>query len=152
MIPIVPKCFQVVQRNRCLVYDDYFHEPVMEDICCFNTVREGWQPGHIYGKHKPTFRSSGELFINWGYRILPEFSQMFATSKPQKFSEHCFPDVSGHHDIILCSAEAVDQYVVGMKDMMELVRQDPTFLIDVFVKDILAGEDGDKLFLKLNAN
>ena len=152
MIPLVPKRFQVVQRNRCLDYDDYFHGPVMEDICRFNTDREGWQPGHIYGKHKPTFRSSGELFIDWGYRILPEFSQMFATSKPQKFSEHCFPEVSGGHDIGLRSAEAVDQHVVGMKDMVELVNQDPALLVDVFVKGILAGEGGEKLFLKLDAN
>ena len=118
----------------------------MEDIYHFNTDREGWQPGNIYGKHKPTFRSSGELFIDWGYRILPEFSQMFATSKPQKFSEHCFPVVSGHHDIGLKFAEAVDQHVVGMKDMVELVSQDPTLLIDVFVKGTLTGEDEENCF------
>ena len=46
----------------------------------------------------------------------------------------------------------MDQYVAGMKDMVELVSQDPTLLIDVFVKGILAEEDGEKLFFKLDAN
>ena len=96
MIILAPVCFEIVQRNRCFDYDDYFDGPTMEDMHCFNTDREGWQPGLIYGKHKPTFRSSGELFVDWGYRILPEFAQIFATSKPQRFSEHCFPKVSHH--------------------------------------------------------
>ena len=96
MITLAPVCFEIVQRNRCFDYNDYFDGPTMEDMHCFNTNREGWQPGLIYGEHKPTSRSSGELFVDWGYRILPEFAQMFATSRPQRFSEHCFPKVSHH--------------------------------------------------------
>ena len=152
MITLAPVHFEIVQRNRCFDYDDYFDGPTMEDMHRFNTDREGWQPGLIYGKHKPTFRSSGELFVDWGYRILPEFAQMFATSKPQRFSEHCFPKVSHHRDIGPRSAEAVDEYVVGMKDMIAMVRKDPTLLVDVFVKGILEGEDGEKSFLKLDAD
>ena len=152
MIPLLPVRFQMVRRNRCLDFDDYFDGPVMEDMHRFGTDREGWQPGHVYGKHKPTFRSSGELFVDWGYRILPEFAQMFATSQPQKFSEHCFPKISHHRDIGLRSAEDVEEYIVSMKDMNTMVKKDPTLLVDVFVKGKIPADDGGALFLKLDAD
>ena len=41
---------------------------------------------------------------------------------------------------------------MGMKDMIAMVRKDPTLLVNVFVKEILEGEDGEKLFLKLDAD
>ena len=41
---------------------------------------------------------------------------------------------------------------MGMKDMIAMVRKDPTLLVDVFVKEILEGEDGEKSFLKLDAD
>jgi hypothetical protein len=37
---------------------------------------------------KPTIRSLWELFRDWGYRIEPEFALMFASSRPQKVTEH----------------------------------------------------------------
>ena len=46
----------------------------------------------------------------------------------------------------------MDEYVVGMKDMIAMVRKDPTLLVDVFVEGILEGEDGEKSFLKLDAD
>ena len=59
MITLAPVRFEIVQRNRCFDYNDYFDGPTMEDMHRFNTDREGWQPGLIYGKHKSTFRSRG---------------------------------------------------------------------------------------------
>ena len=59
MITIALVHFKIVQRNRCFHHDNYFDGPTIEDMHCFNTDREGWQPGLIYGKHKPTFRSRG---------------------------------------------------------------------------------------------
>ena len=41
---------------------------------------------------------------------------------------------------------------MGMKDMIAMVRKDPTLLVDVFVEGILEGEDGEKSFLKLDAD
>ena len=153
MIPLKTQRFQVVRRNRCLDFDDYFNGPTVEDQKQFKTDGEGWEPGLIYGPHKPAFRSAGELFIDWGYRLLPEFAQMFANSQPQKFTEHCFPQIANvsQGSSRFEEEEELDVTVMGMEEMIDIVKDHPIWLVDVFVKGQIPTSEGP-LFIKLDCD
>ena len=151
MIELQPQRFEVIPRHGCLDFDSYFDGPTLEQQRRFNTDGEGWTAQVIHGKHKPAFRSSGELFVDWGFRLMPEFAQMFATTRPQKFKEHCFPKVSYLPDTTHRSEEKPDLLVIGMEMMNEMVRQHPDLLVDIFAKGRVLTKGGYK-FLKLDAD
>lgn len=147
MIELEPRRFEMLPRNKCVDFDEYFNGPSLEDQRIFKSDCEGWQPTRIYGSHKPAFRSTGETFRDCGFRILPEFCQMFADSKPQKVKEHCFPPVDPDLlDTSERSCQDRNTMVLGMEQMNQLVKDHPEWLVDVFVKGMIG-----RKFIKLDA-
>ena len=146
-IPLEDTPFELVPRNRFMDFDDYFHGPTLEEQKKFHTDL-GYDPARIYTGHKPTFRGQGEWFIDWGYRLLPEFSHMFASSKPQKVKEHLLPVrkkmVTEKVDE---DSECVGEVkVMGMKEMLDAAEEYPGAGIDVFVK----GQLRDGTYIKFD--
>ena len=128
-------------------FDNYFHGPTLEEQKKFHADL-GYDPAPIYTGHKPTFRGQGEWFIDWGYRLLPEFSHMFASSKPQKVKEQLLPvrkkmvTVEVDEDSE-CMGEVK---VMGMKEMLDAAEEYPGAGIDVFVK----GQLRDGTYIKFD--
>ena len=80
MIDLEPRRFEILPRNKCVDFDQYFNGPTLEDQRMFRTDHEGWEPGMIHGKHKPAFRGTGETFRDWGFRILDRKSTRLNSS------------------------------------------------------------------------
>ena len=150
-LPIVPledTPFELVPRDLDVDFDDYFDGPTLEELRKFN-VDVGYEPALVYMDHRPTFRSQGEWFIDWGYRLLPEFAHMFASSKPQKVKEHILPvwkKLSAEEAEEENSGWGGNVKVMGMKEMLDAADKYPGAGVDVFVK----GRLRDGTYIKLD--
>lgn len=147
MIELEPQRFEVLPRNHCRDFDDYYNGPTLEDQRRYDA--DGWQPDLVHDGHRAAYRSVGETFRDQGFRCMPEFAQMFANSKPQKVREHCFPKVSRLRDITGRSQDGPDTVVYGMREMNEIVKNDPGLMVDVFVKGKIQTEHGPR-YIKLD--
>lgn len=152
-VPLEETTFELVPRDRFMNFNDYFDGPTLEEQRTFY-ADEGYDAAPIYPDHKPTFRGQGELFIDWGYRLLPEFAHMFASSKPQKVKEHLLPvwkklgtEEADQEEEAGQDGEVVtDVKVMGMKEMLDAAEEYPGAGIDVFVR----GRLRDGRYIKLD--
>jgi len=66
---------------------------------------------------QPTVHSPWELFRDWGYRLEPEFTLMFATQEPQKVMEHFLP-VPDREESPTDESDEHGVEVMGMDNML----------------------------------
>lgn len=146
LIPLEPRAFEILPRNRFRDFDDYIDGPSLEDLQMFRRQAGlDSQPRDWYAQ--PTVRSPWELFRDWGYRLEPEFALMFASEKPQKVFEHFLPapkmeeppiealtepgvEVMGMEDMLRCaglegSRESMDLFIKGLAPDGKWVKFDP---------------------------
>ena len=146
LIPLEPRAFEILPRNRFRDFDDYIDGPSLEDLQMFRRQAGlDSQPRDWYAQ--PTVRSPWELFRDWGYRLEPEFALMFASEKPQKVFEHFLPapkmeeppiealtepgvEMMGMEDMLRCaglegSRESMDLFIKGLAPDGKWVKFDP---------------------------
>lgn len=147
-IPLIDTPLELLPPRYCANFDEYLNGPTLEDQRKFHVDVEGYEPNLVYPDQMPTFRSTKELFIDWGYHLQPEFAHMFANSEPQKVKEHLFPTwTPANLKGIQTNTDGIEQIkIMGMKEMLDAADEYPDAGIDIFVKGWL--QDGT--YIKLD--
>jgi hypothetical protein len=143
-IPLEPQRFQILRRNKCQDFDDYYNGPTLEDM--MELQRPGGLEAYPNGWNvAPTIRSPWELFKNYGYTLEPEFALMFNRQQPLMAREHLlpvgepvsFPEEDPDEKVRRCEE-------MGMEEMLALAPKESSFdSMKMFVQGVM--EDGETL-------
>jgi hypothetical protein len=145
LIPLEPRRFEMLPRNKRKDFDDYFQGPSLEDMRMFERMG-GLESQPLDWFSKPTVRSCWELFRDWGYRLEPEFAHMFACETPQKVIEHILPPPRMVEELPK-TEEHREICVMGMNDMLKAAGTEGSrHSMEMFVK----GETTDGRLIKFD--